>query len=92
MDEDTYRKARIKAAERDTSVSALVKQFLIDITRSEAETDLERLKHEEARLIASIKDFNPSDRLSRDAVHLRLAQGSFANWSDPEAERAFRDF
>lgn len=28
VDDDTYRRARVKAAERDTSVSALVRRFL----------------------------------------------------------------
>ena len=30
VDDETYRRARIKAAERDTSVSALVRGFLIE--------------------------------------------------------------
>lgn len=34
VDEETYRRARIKAAEEDTSVSALVKRFLADFASS----------------------------------------------------------
>jgi len=30
VDDETYRRARIKAAERETSLSALVKQFLAE--------------------------------------------------------------
>jgi hypothetical protein len=40
--------ARVIAAERDTSVSALVKQFLIELAKGESET--ERLKSEERAL------------------------------------------
>jgi hypothetical protein len=42
VDDETYRKARIKAAERDTSVSALVARFLTELATGE--TDAERLK------------------------------------------------
>lgn len=69
VDDDIYRRARIKAAERDSSISALVRQFLIDLARDESEA--ERLKREEAALRASIRTFRASDRLSRDDVHER---------------------
>lgn len=71
VDDDTYRRARMKAAEHDTSVSALVKQFLTELAREESET--ERLKREEAELRASIRSFRASDRLSRDDIHGRGA-------------------
>ena len=90
VDDEIYRRARIKAAERDTSVSALVRQFLIDVARNQTETA--QLKREEAAILAAIRNFRAADRLSRDVVHLRLAGESFADWDDPEAERAFRDF
>jgi len=61
----------MKAAERDTSVSALVKQFLNELAREESES--ERLKREEAELRASIRSFRASDRLSRDDIHGRGA-------------------
>jgi hypothetical protein len=69
VDDETYRRARIKAAERDTSVSALVKQFLVEMASSETET--ERLKREEAALRAAVGNFRATDRLPRDAVHER---------------------
>jgi hypothetical protein len=59
------------AAERDTSVSALVKRFLIDLASRETET--ERLKREERALRERIVDFDALDRLSRDDVHRRSA-------------------
>jgi uncharacterized protein (UPF0297 family) len=42
VDDDTYKRARIAAAERDTSVSALVKAYLEQLASHETET--ERLK------------------------------------------------
>ncbi len=53
VDEETYRKARIKAAELDTSVSALVRDYLAKLAGQESE--FERLKREEAELRAQIK-------------------------------------
>jgi predicted transcriptional regulator len=67
LDDDTYRRVRMIAAQRDTSVSALVKQFLIDLASGESQT--ERLKRQERELRESITDFDASDRLSRDDVH-----------------------
>lgn len=69
VDDETYRRARIKAAEKDTSVSALVKQFLNDIAGSE--TQNERLKREEKALRAAIRDFRATNNISRDELHLR---------------------
>jgi len=71
LDDDTYRRARTIAAQRDTSVSALVKQFLLDLASSESEG--ERLKRQERELRERITDFDASDRLSRDDVHRRRA-------------------
>jgi len=69
VDDETYRRARITAAERETSVSALVKRFLIELAAGESEA--ERLRREERTLRERIKDFCAADRLSRDQVHSR---------------------
>jgi hypothetical protein len=69
VDDDTYRRARIKAAERDTSVSALVRDFLLELAAGE--TDIERLKHEERALRDRISRFRAADRLPREQVHER---------------------
>jgi hypothetical protein len=69
VDDDTYRRARIKAAERDTSVSALVKGFLLELAAGE--TDIERLKREERALRDRISTFRAADRLPREQVHER---------------------
>jgi phage shock protein A len=71
VDDETYRRARIKAAERDTSVSALVKRFLSEL--AEGESDVERLKREERALRERITTFTAGNRLSRDDVHDRGA-------------------
>jgi hypothetical protein len=69
LDEKTYRRARMIAAQRDTSVSALVRRFLVDLASGESET--ERLQRQERELRERITDFDASDRLSRDDVHRR---------------------
>jgi uncharacterized protein YdaU (DUF1376 family) len=69
LDDETYRRARMIAAERDTSVSALVKQFLVDLASGGSES--ERLKQEERALRDRITTFRASDRLPRDQVHER---------------------
>jgi plasmid stability protein len=66
-----YRRARIKAAERDTSVSALVREFLTGL--SEEESDFERRKRLQAEVIASIRDFRAGDRMTREEAHERNA-------------------
>ena len=71
LDDETYRRARMIAAQRDTSVSALVKRFLIEL--ASGETRFERLKRQERELRESITDFDASDRLSREDVHRRRA-------------------
>ena len=69
LDDETYRRARMIAAERDTSVSALVKKFLVEL--ASGETEFERLKRQEAELRKQIKNFSASDRLSRDELYDR---------------------
>ena len=69
LDDDTYRRARIIAAERDTSISALVKEFLVGL--GAAEGQVERLKGEERALRERIAAFRASDKESRDELHDR---------------------
>jgi hypothetical protein len=59
------------AAQRDTSVSALVKRYLVDLGSGEGAE--ERLKRDERALRERITAFKASDRLSRDDVHGRGA-------------------
>ena len=71
IDDDTYRRARMKAADQDTSVSALVKRFLTEL--ASGESDVERLKREERELRARIVAFSAGDRLPREDAHRRDA-------------------
>jgi hypothetical protein len=69
VQEEIYRRVRIRAAERDTSVSALVKGFLIELASEEP--DAQRLEREERELREHIRAFRAGNRLSRDDVHGR---------------------
>ncbi|MCB1544252.1 MAG: hypothetical protein H6872_13255 [Methylobacteriaceae bacterium] len=69
VDDETYRRARIKAAEMDTSVSALVKTYLTGLGSQESE--FERLQTLEDETRARIRGFSAADRLSRDELYER---------------------
>ena len=69
LDDDTYRRARMIAAQRDTSISALVKEFLVRL--GSGESQVERLKREERALRELITSFRASDKQSRDELHDR---------------------
>jgi plasmid stability protein len=71
VDEETHRRARIRAAELDTSLSAAVRKFLIEFAGGE--TDFERRKKLQERTLASIRSFRAGDRLSREEAHRRHA-------------------
>ena len=71
IDDDTYRRARVRAAEQDTSVSALVREFLQQVAAGESET--ESLKRQERMLREQVKNFSGANRLSRDEIHGRSA-------------------
>lgn len=70
LPDDIYRRARVAAAARDTSVSALVREFLETL---DAQTDFERRAQLERETLASIKRFRAGDRLKRRAGHDRRA-------------------
>jgi plasmid stability protein len=70
VDDETYRRARIKAAERETSVSALVKQFLNELS-GEDESEFDRLARQEKELRKQVRNFRASDRLTRDEMYER---------------------
>jgi plasmid stability protein len=52
LDDETYRKARIRAAELDTSVSAVVRKYLTEFAAGESR--FERLKKQEEAVRARI--------------------------------------
>ena len=69
--DEVYRRARMKAAENDTSVSALVREFLLRL--ADEESDYDRRKRLQNEVLASVKRFRAGDRLKRDAIHDRNA-------------------
>lgn len=70
--DETYRKARTRAAELDTSVSALVRSFLEELAGEES--DFARRRRLQDELLASVERFRAADRLSRDEVHGRAVR------------------
>lgn len=70
--DDVYRYARIRAAERGTSVSALVGEYLRSLTQREAEVT--RLRARWKEVVAEIERFRGGDRLGRDALHERAVR------------------
>ena len=67
--DDVYRGARIRAAERGSSVSALVADYLRSL--SERETEFARLETQQRRVQEEIARFSARDRLARDELHAR---------------------
>ena len=70
--DEVYRDARIRAAERGTSVSALVGEYLDSLTDSDGE--FARLETQQRRVQREIKQFRAGDRLSRDELHDRAVR------------------
>ena len=66
---EVYRRARIKAAERDTSVSALVREYLVSV--AEGEPDFARRKRLQSEVLRSIRRFRAANRVGRDELHER---------------------
>jgi hypothetical protein len=70
--DDVYRAARIAAAERDTSVSALVVGYLRSL--SDRTREFARLEAQQQAVQAEIAGVRAGDRLSRDEVHERAVR------------------
>lgn len=71
LPDEVYRAARIRAAERDTSVSALVGDYLRRLSRSDDFIALEQLQQ---RVHAELPAFRGADRLGRDELHDRAVR------------------
>lgn len=69
VDDEVYRQAKIAAAVRSTSVSALVRSFLEGLTTERP--SFEELAQREKELRKTITGFSASDRLSRDELYDR---------------------
>jgi plasmid stability protein len=70
--DDVYRNARIRAAERGTSVSALVGEYLRSLSGRAAE--FSRLEALQKQIQREIERFRARDRLDRDQVHDRAVR------------------
>lgn len=70
--DDVYRDARIRAAERGQSVSALVADYLRSL--SEQGTQFARLEAQQEQIRQEITDFRAGDRLHRDEIHDRAVR------------------
>ena len=70
--DDVYRLARVRAAESDSSVSALVAAHLRSLGDRDAE--FERLEAQQRAIQQRITRFRASDRLSRDELHERTVR------------------
>ena len=78
IDDNLYRRARMKAAEQGTSISALFRDFLIRLTvDGSAEAEFQRLAREEQELRAELGGrrlgLRAEDNLSREELHDRHA-------------------
>ena len=75
VDDETYHRARVRAAELRTSLSALVRKSLQELAAGE--TGFERLKRLERETVAKLRArggrFSARERLTRDEVHDRNA-------------------
>jgi plasmid stability protein len=67
--DDVYRAARVRAAERGRSVSALVSDYLRSL--SERETEFARLEAQQRGIQSQIGCFRAGDRVDRDELHER---------------------
>jgi len=63
------RKARIKAAQLDTSLSATVREMLERL--GDEESDFERRRRLQEEVLATITRFSAAGRLGRDELHAR---------------------
>lgn len=75
VDDDLHSRARVRAAEMGTTVSALVREYLVRLVTDEAGFD--SLLREQDALIARIRrdspGFGAAQRVTRDEVHQRDA-------------------
>ena len=78
VDEETYRNARIRAAEAETSVSALVRSFLVRLAQGQiVDTEFHRLHRLQEETLSVIRSresgLRSADNADRDALHERNA-------------------
>jgi plasmid stability protein len=73
VEDDLYHRARVRAAEKRSTVSAMVREFLTRLV--EEEPSFARLQREQNDIIARIRathaGFSAAERLKRDDIHDR---------------------
>ena len=72
--EEVYHRARMRAAEQKTSVSAIVRELLEAVAAEQ--TEFERLLELENATVANVRSmpFSGSDRLDRESLHARRVE------------------
>ncbi len=70
--DEVYRAARIRAAERGSSVSAMVADYLRAIAREDA--TFARLEAQQHAIQEEIATFRAGDRVDRDELHGRAVR------------------
>lgn len=70
IDDETYRQARITAAERELSVSALVRELLQKLT-AKPDDDLAAKNERLLAALAKSRNFSMKDRLTREEIYER---------------------
>ena len=80
VDDSVHQRARLRAAELNTSLSALVKGFLEDLAGDESEAQRHRRLQNELlqRLDAQGRGVFVAERLDRDALHHRDSSSQWA--------------
>ena len=78
IDEETYRRARIRAAEMDTSISSLVRDYLRELaTDHDSESRFARLRRLQDETLEAIRarggGIRSADNLTRDELYGRRA-------------------
>ncbi|MDF2376907.1 MAG: hypothetical protein P1U81_11740 [Verrucomicrobiales bacterium] len=79
LDDHLYRRSRIAAAEADTSVTALVREFLTEYTAGERTSESVHQasgpSQEVLRIVRKMRErhpeFDPEARLTREEIHAR---------------------
>jgi plasmid stability protein len=70
--DEVYRAARVRAAERGSSVSALVADYLYSL--SEREAEFSRLEAQQRQIQRQIDRFSARHRLDREEAHGRAVR------------------
>ena len=73
VDDETYRLARVRAAERGTSVSAMVREYLKSLTKNSLNPPKRTLREIVAGIHARGGGIDPAQNLSREELYDRNA-------------------